>query len=238
MTHGYIDVHSHLLPDVDDGSDRLATTEQMLRLAYEEGIRVILATPHHHPRRGHKDANFIRQVYGTVQPLAARAGIRLLLGSEIYFSETTVSELAAGRLLTMNDSRCVLIEFDPESAVLYIEQSIQQLQNAGYEILLAHVERYRNLMKHPEEMAHLYNMGVHLQLNADSITRSGGWKTKRSIHRLLYNHMIFCVGTDAHDLQTRAPKMDRAAAIVAKRYGEDYMRELFTGNAKKLMGIE
>ena len=80
-----------------------------------------------------------------------------------------------------------------------------------------------------------YDMGVYIQVNADSITGGAGRKIKKFIGALLDEELIYCVGTDAHDKKHRPPKMKKAAAYVGKKCGEEYMRQIFYENAKEMV---
>ena len=80
-----------------------------------------------------------------------------------------------------------------------------------------------------------YDMGVYIQVNADSITGGAGRKIKKFIGALLDEELIYCVGTDAHDKKHRSPKMKKAAAYVEKMCGEEYMRQIFYENAKEMV---
>ena len=159
-----------------------------------------------------------------------------------YYKETEkvkakviIDKLKEGKILSMNRREYVLVEFPPSQTYSYIRQGIQQLQFAGYEVILAHVERYHCIAEDVELAEELYDMGVNLQVNADSITGGSGRKIRKFIEELMNRDLVFCVGTDAHDTKHRPPKMKKAAAHVEKRYGEDYTRRIFYSNAKSML---
>ena len=140
-----------------------------------------------------------------------------------------------GKILSMNRREYVLVEFPPSQTYQYIRQGLQQLQFAGYEVILAHVERYHCIVEEPELAEELHDMGVNLQVNAGSITGDSGRKIKKFIEGLMEQDLVFCVGTDAHDTKKRPPKMKKAAKHVEKKYGEDYTRRIFYSNAKEML---
>ena len=232
-----VDTHCHILPEVDDGAKNMEETRQMLQEAYEDGIRYIIATPHHHPRRGRKSPKQLRRQLKLVREEAAQISdeLRIYLGTEIYFGQDIPERLREELILTMNKTKYVLVEFSPGDPFDYICQGIQQIQMKGYEVILAHIERYQCMYKNIENVEHLKHMGVRIQVNADSITGEGGWKAKRFVRRLIDERLVFCVGTDAHDPKRRPPRMKKAAEYVEKKCGEDYARRIFFSNPRIML---
>ncbi|MCI6466409.1 MAG: protein tyrosine phosphatase [Faecalicatena sp.] len=233
----YIDMHCHILPGVDDGAADIAETKEMLKIAYDEGIRCIIATPHHHPHRGHEHPEILKKKLTLVRRAAQEIDdkFRIYLGTEIYFGQDIPEKLERGEVLSMNQRRRVLIEFSPSDNYNYIQQSIQQIQMHGYEVILAHAERYPCLTDDVELAEHIFNMGVDIQVNAGSIIGESGRKIKQFVKTLMDQDMVFGVGTDAHSANRRAPRMKKAAEYVKKKYGEDYMRRIFFSNAATML---
>ena len=232
-----IDTHCHILPEVDDGAQNIEETRRMLQEAYEDGIRYIIATPHHHPTRGRKPPGQLRRQLKLVREEAAKISseLRIYLGTEIYFGQDIPERLREEKILTMNRTRYVLVEFSPGDPFEYICQGIQQIQMTGYEVILAHIERYLCMYNNIENAEHLNHMGVRIQVNAASITGEGGWKAKRLVRQLLDKGLVFCVGTDAHDPERRPPRMKKAAEYVEKKCGEDYARRIFFSNPRVML---
>lgn len=233
----YIDMHCHILPGVDDGAASVKETEEMLQIAYDEGIRCMIATPHHHPRRGREHPEVLKKKLILVRKIAQQIDekFRIYLGTEIYFGQDIVDKLQRGGVLTMNKRDYVLVEFSPSDSFNYIRQSLQQIQMSGYQVILAHAERYYCLTEDVELARHIWDMGVHIQINAGSIIGESGRKVKQFVKELMEQDMVFGIGTDAHSPNSRAPRMRKAAAYVKKKYGEDYMRRIFFGNAATLL---
>ena len=136
---------------------------------------------------------------------------RIYLGTEIFFGQDVPDKLEAGEILSMNNRDYVLVEFSPSDTYAYIRQSLQQMQMAGYEVILAHVERYNCIIKEIELAEQLWEMGIRLQVNADSITGENGRELKKFVKCLMDQDLVFCVGTDAHSCRHRAPRMKKAA---------------------------
>ena len=109
----------------------------------------------------------------------------------------------------------MLLEFSPTDSFSYIQQGIQSVQMAGYEVILAHAERYPCLFKDLDQIRYLWEMGTRIQVNAGSITGDSGRSAKKFVKQLLGEHMVHCVGTDAM-VWTTAPKMKKAAEHVER----------------------
>lgn len=233
----YIDMHCHILPEVDDGAQSMEETRRMLGMAYREGVRYIIATPHHHPGRGRAEPEELRRQLRKVREEAAKISDRLkvFLGTEIYFGQDVPDKLKENKVLTINRTRYVLVEFSPSDSFEYIHRGIQLIQMKGYIVILAHVERYDCLREEFENVEYLDEMGVLIQVNTGSITGRGGRKLRKFVKELLERELVFCVGTDAHDSGKRAPHMKKAAEYVKKKYGEDYARRIFFSNAAEML---
>ena len=228
-----IDTHSHILPEVDDGAQNIEEAGRRRQIAYDEGIRYIIATPHHHPRRGSQPPRALRRQLKLVREEAKKISekLRVYLGTEIYFGQDVMDKLKEKKVLPMNGTRYVLVEFAPGDSADYINQSLQRIQMKGYIVILAHIERYKCLRESMSDTRHLANMGVKIQVNAGSITGASGWRVKQYIKQLMKEDLVFCVGTDAHNAQKRPPQIKKAAEYVKKKYGEEYMRRIFFSNA-------
>lgn len=237
---GYFDMHCHILPGVDDGATDLEKMKEMLEIAYNDGIRYILATPHYHPKRGHESSEVLRQQASLVRIAAHMIddNFRIYLGTEIFFSQDVVDKLKFGRILTINERPYILVEFSPTDRFQYIHQGLLELQMNGYIVILAHVERYECIVENPELAEHLVEMGIRLQINASSITGESGRKIKKFVRNLMESDLVYCVGTDAHGSRHRAPKMHKAAEYTRKKYGVDYMRKIFFENAWEVLERE
>lgn len=234
---GYIDMHCHIIPEVDDGAKDVTEMNEMLKIAYKEGIRCIIATPHYHPRRGREHPEVLRRQAVLLRDAAHKIDkhFRIYLGTEIYFGQDIPQKIKEKKILTMNNRAYILVEFSPGETFVYMQQSLQQLQLNGYQVILAHVERYLCVTEEPELALQLRDMGVYLQVNAGSICGDSGRKIKTFVQKLMEEDAVFCVGTDAHSARRRAPRMKKASDYVRKKYGEEYARRIFFSNAKEML---
>lgn len=234
----YIDMHCHILPGVDDGAKDLDDTKEMLKIAYQEGTRVIIATPHHHDRRGKASVERLRRRLREVEELIDDMGIdmRIYLGMEVFFCQDVLDELSEGKIATMGGSEYVLLEFSPEDDFAYIQRAVQKVQMKGYGVIIAHAERYMCLSKNIDNIRYLVDMGVYIQVNASSII--GGFTMKRFVKAMMKEHLVHFVGTDAHSPTHRSPLIQKAAAYVEKKHGHDYMERIFWKNGIRVLRNE
>ena len=176
-----VDMHCHILPEIDDGAKNEGEAYQMLRMAYDEGIRVIVATPHHHERRGMCTPGQYKRALSKVRKMAKEIDEKFYVmpGMEIYFSQDVLTKLEHKKVQTMGVSDYVLIEFSPNDEFRYIQQALQQVQMKGFHPIVAHIERYDCFHDHVDDVEYLIEMGAYVQVNAGSIVGTSGRTTKR-----------------------------------------------------------
>lgn len=234
---GFIDIHSHLLPGVDDGSVSMEQTMDMLKIAYSEGIRTMIATPHYQEGRYMHAVSYLEQKLSEVRASAEDMGIQveLLLGSEIYYSHGCVEHLKAKDIPTMAGTQCVLVEFSPMADSRYMINGLQEILLEGYNPILAHIERYDALRGEIDLVDKIIEMGVYVQVNAMSITGETGRTYQSATKKLLKNSMVHLVATDAHSDRTRSPKIKKCYEFLRKKYGEMAALELTRDNQQKLL---
>ena len=178
---GYIDLHTHILPDVDDGSSSTRETVAMLEQAYNEGVRTIVATPHYgecnreyNSEVAEKRVDLLNKYLGEwekngnpkeVQPMP---GLRVVLGNEILYNTEIVEDLKSGKARTIGDTKWVLVEFYPNTPYATMVAASRDLTQAGYKPIFAHIERYTVLQGDSDKVAALKAMGVNMQVNAES----------------------------------------------------------------------
>ena len=240
MGNDYYDIHCHILPHVDDGSPSTAMSEDMLRIAHENGIRHIVLTPHYKIERFELTRE---EIYDQYRLFVARMeekfpDMEFFFGREIFFGEEIMDLLQDNVISTINDTDYVLIEFHPSADVSYIAESLYKIENAGYTPILAHIERYPDLLKNIKMIEQIIESGAYIQSNATSVVGKLGGTVKRLLLKLLKRDMIHFIGTDAHSNRTRAPYMEECAAYLAKKLGQDKARKLLYDNPKKMLNNE
>ncbi len=230
----YTDMHSHILPGMDDGSKSMEMTLAMLRIARQEGIGTIYATPHCMPGKGHPTQEKVEQRISQVQEAARDEGISIELrkGTEYYYREEMLEWLEEGSIITLGGSQCVLVEFEPIAEATYIRNAIREILGFNYRPVIAHVERYASLMKNNfSTLKEMREMGALVQINCSSVTDAGSLRAKQLMKKLLKQQMADFVSTDSHRDHGRAPYMEKCADILRRKYGENYAEALTGGNA-------
>lgn len=234
---GIIDVHSHILPGLDDGASDMNESIEMLRQAQRQGICGVIATPHYSGRYPNMCPERIRSLCREVQMAAEeklQADIRIWPGQEILYTEDAVSLLEEGKILTIADSRYVLTEFLPAAPYSYIFRGVKGLVLSGYRPVLAHAERYQAL-REAGRLEELKDQGALVQLNFGSA--GGKWYhgITRWCRKVLLEETADLLGTDMHDTGERGPDADKAAGWLERSLSDGYAERLLSGNAMKIL---
>lgn len=233
----YVDVHSHIMPGVDDGAEDLDMSVAMLKRAAKEGIGTIILTPHQKPEHKCVTRIGIEKRISLLQEELEKQDIpiRLYPGAELFYCRDMRKLLEEGRVCTLAGSRYVLVEFMPEESWDYIRDGIYDLAG-NYRPILAHVERYSQVIEKKERVRELIEMGAYIQMNAGSITGDWGYAVRRNCMRLLKQQMVHFIGTDAHRAEgKRAPRMKSCGVFLEKQFGRTYSKKLLCKNAEKIL---
>ena len=230
-----IDIHSHILPYMDDGAKDMDMTLEMLRTARADGITDIIATPHYKAGRFKGDAMRAGELLEEIRCLMKKENIDMNLypGNEIYYRSELEDKLVSGALSTLNGSGYVLVEFSPLDDFIHIRNAMEDILGMGYVPVLAHAERYQCMTKYPEHVRELKEMGCDIQVNADSVTGEIGFKVKWFVHKLLKEYLVDYIGTDAHGIDKRKPAMKKCAELLYRKYDKNYADALLFRNAEK-----
>ena len=230
---GYIDIHSHILPGMDDGSMSIHQTMNMLEIAAEEGISTMIATPHNMPGKGCPSRETVYRRVEELRQAIDEEGIpiEIMVGTEYYYREEVLELLEEGRAVTMAESDFILVEFDPMVERRYFRNALGDILSAGYRPIVAHIERYAKVMEDIPALEELRRMGILIQVNAASVTGDNGRAAKRDVKSILKRRLADFVATDAHSDGRRAPYMEKCASLLYKKYEEDYVDALLFGNA-------
>ena len=231
-----IDIHSHILPGIDDGARTMEDTIKMLDIAVQEGIEAIVATPHYEVGVDEDITSRYRQAFEEVSAYIENHDIPLKLyqGNEIYYSESIPELLAEHAIHTLNDTRYVLVEFGIGIGYPSIRRSINALLYAGYWPIIAHTERYAAL-RDVKKVQELIQIGAYIQLNANAIIGKDGWYVKRFCKTLLKKHMVHVIGTDAHGCHHRAPRIKDCLGYIDKKFGKTYRKRLSEENPQRIL---
>ena len=228
-----IDIHSHIIPCVDDGARSMEQSLKMLEIAASEGITGMIATPHQKADRKCVTPEGITKRIRILQEEAEKLKIpvKLYPGNEIFYRHGLAELLEAGKIRTMADSHYALIEFLPGEDYNYIRDALGRVASFGYWPILAHVERYANVVKNLEKARELKDdTGCFFQINASSVSGEQGLAVKNVVKKLLKLGLVDFAATDTHSDGGRAPRIKKCAAYLEKKWGTDEARKLLVEN--------
>ncbi|MDR0949514.1 MAG: hypothetical protein LBM69_08385 [Lachnospiraceae bacterium] len=236
----FIDIHTHILPGVDDGAQDLEQSVRMLMMAQQQGTEAMILTPHNKPEQINAPPDKLRKRLAKLQKITQELDIpiQLYAGMEIDYRDGVAALLETGELLTLADSQYVLVEFHPQREFSYMRNAIYELTSYGFTPILAHVERYEFVMAQKERLAYFLEHGALLQINANSITTQKVPSTKKMLKYLLKEHMIHFVASDAHNEKERNPQLINCARYLEKKVGKHYTQSLLYDHAQMILEHE
>ncbi|KAB2953774.1 capsular biosynthesis protein [Heliorestis acidaminivorans] len=207
-----IDIHCHILPDLDDGAKNIDQALALAQQAYQQGISTIIATPHYIEGTVETNPEEITQACQqlTAKLKAQQIELTIQTGQEVYLSPDTALHYQEGKILTLAQSSYLLIELPMHQYPLWVEESLYELTLLGLRPILAHPERYREFRKSTKELHQLAASGLLMQINAGSILGQYGSKVEAQAEKLLEEGLISFIGSDAHSPQNRPIQISQA----------------------------
>ncbi|GEN51423.1 tyrosine-protein phosphatase [Alkalibacterium pelagium] len=232
-----IDLHCHILPGVDDGAQTFEDSIQMAKLAVEEGITHILATPHHQKRSWiNAKADVIMKVSELQSKLDARnIDLTIFPGQEVSLYGELIKDIDKDEILFTDESQTyVMIEFPTVSIPTYAERLFYELQLNGKTPVIVHPERNHQILEHPNRLKDFIDKGALAQLTAASYTGGFGKKTQKVSRQLIEANLVHFISSDAHNTGNRAFHMNEAYDLLTKEYGRS-MSNAFHQTTKDLI---
>lgn len=235
--NGFVDLHCHILPALDDGAKDMDKTKEMLEIAYEEGIRRIIATPHFFASKKSASLERIEETIREVESRMEEWGfyIKLYPGNEIYYRSEVAELLEEGKIATMAGSQYVLVEFDPMTEYSYLRDGILKLDSYGYIPILAHTERYECLFEKKERLQRVKDHGGLIQVNASSFQGGMFDEMAKRAKYIMKNNLLDFLGTDAHSTGKRSPRMKDTASYLYKKLGNHKAEEILLHNPQAVI---
>ena len=222
MQHTMIDLHTHILPQMDDGSKSPEETEKLLALLSQQGVTELAATPHFYASRENPE-DFLRRREDCIQKMPAQTGLQIHYGAEVAYFPGLQNCDALTRL-KIGSSNLLLVEMPFRSWTDRVIEDICAIPSQlGLIPVLAHVDRYRGLGQFNKYRHQLADSEVLFQCNAEAFERS---LSCRWALNLIKEGFIDFLGSDCHNLTTRAPKLDMATEIIKKKAGAEALAQL------------
>ena len=223
-----IDLHSHILPGIDDGSRSLEQSLEMARMAVEDGTTVMACTPHIYPGLYMNHADGIRAKRDKLQKALEvyHIPLQLVVGADAHLVPELLDGLKAGRVPTLNGSRYFLLEPSHHVPPPNLEQAVFQIMAAGYVPVITHPERLVWIEQHYPTFLELARRGAWLQLTAGAILGKFGRRARYWSERLLDEGWVHIVASDAHTTGMRNPRMSETLPVLEKTLGKEEARRL------------
>ncbi len=232
------DVHTHILPGVDDGSRNMEETKRMLQMERQQGVLHVIATPHYTAGERQAAPEELQSILEQVRETAWQIDpdMTVDLGNELLNGPGVIEALQQGKALTLADTRYILVEFLPTDRYSLVYQALHDYIMAGYIPIVAHVERYEALMLNRSRMEELRMLGVYFQMNAESLIGRRFSRRPKLCRRLVEEGMIQLIGSDCHRDYHRIPVMQDALAYLSAdfRQSRDF-RKLIQKNPEAVL---
>lgn len=233
-----IDIHSHLLYGVDDGSKNIDYSVRVIKKLKEVGITDIILTPHYINYSSYvspKKDNITLLNNLKKELKNNNVDVNLYLGNEIYIDKDIEALLKQNIISSLNNSKYVLIELPMSGEYEDYYDIFLDLINKGYKVVLAHPERYLAFQKDFKKILELKSIGVLFQCNAESILKKYGKKAKKTIKKMLKKDLVTFFGTDIHHDRSNYDFIELSKKKTRKYVKDEKLNDLFINNAKKII---
>lgn len=228
-----VDIHCHILPEVDDGAWDMDTAVAMARIARDCGVNKIITTPHFKgvPEELEAVGLFRHQLRRLRSRLKQeKLEVELLPGAEVLCVPQTLELARMGRLPTLGTGRYVLTEFYFDAGAGFMEETLEALRHFGYLPVVAHPERYGAVQRDPELAQRWFRRGIVLQVNKGSILGAFGRRAEDTAVRMLYRGNVHIIASDAHSPRIRTTDLEPARRWCLEHLGEGYTKILLEDN--------
>lgn len=232
-----IDIHSHLISNVDDGAKSPEETIELIKEAREAGITDIILTPHYIINSYEQNAETLILLKDKLQQIinSENINVNLHIGMEVYITDNLVEILKQNKILTLAGSKYLLMELPLNTNVQYLDMVIFRLIENNIIPIIAHPERYKFVQEDSSKVRELIDSGCLIQSNIGSILGIYGKKAKKTIKYLLKNDLINFIATDTHRKNTIYPLLEKGIKKIEKITGKEKVKELTNLNAQRIL---
>ncbi|MBO5413604.1 MAG: capsular biosynthesis protein [Clostridia bacterium] len=232
-----IDIHTHIIPNIDDGSRSVEETFKLINEAEEAGFTDIILTPHYITNYYETPGAEVKFWTESLQKIVdeKNLGVKLHSGMEIYISEELSELVKNGIVITLANSKYILIELPMNTTMKNVDEILFIMRNMGYNVIIAHPERYNCIQENIEYAIQLVEEGCMLQSNYGSIVDIYGKEAKKTLKKLLKMNLVSFLGTDTHKEGTIYPIMPQIIKKLRKVISEEKLYEITTENPRKIL---
>ncbi len=242
-----VDIHSHVIPCLDDGAQTMEEAMELLRLDWEEGVRVVFATPHYGIENGYApDRNDVWIGINRLSEAAREAvpGMKVSFGAEMYCSEDIVERIRKHEAWSLMPSDWYMVEFlewgnvteDAET----ILRRLKKMKDNGIKTILAHPERYRAIQNDRDLAKRIRDMDVLLQVNAYDLCLNPKEATRNLAQWMAEEELVSFIGSDMHGTRPgkRRPRMKEGIRWLYQNVDDEYANDIVRRNAERYLGVE
>ncbi len=237
-----IDIHTHILPELDDGARDIYDSIEMAELAYENGTKVIVATPHCNipGLYGNYFGKEYTRIFQETKNILKREvpGITLLAGMEVFTTEEVPRLLTEGKIFPLNRTRYVLMEFDFREDPAFADRMLKRVREVRAVPVVAHAERYEFVQDDPEIVYRWKQAGYEIQINKGSFMGRFGRRARDAAYELLNHNLVTVAASDAHSPIQRTTCMADAYDALSDEYPGEYLDVLFRTNPQRICNGE
>lgn len=234
-----VDIHTHILPGIDDGARNWEDSYRMAAIAADCGVDTIVCTHHANVPNLYQnyDSRQLDLLFAELQDRLQKGGfpLKVLRGMEIFCTEDVLDKIAAGLLLPINDTNYYLIEFDFHEGPDFMEDMIFGLMEMGKRPIIAHPERYICLQDEPEILYYWMTKGLLTQVNRGSLQGNFGSVCEEAARTYMDHHMVTCLASDAHRASSRTTEMGRIYRQVSREYSQETARKLLSETPRRII---
>ena len=231
---GFIDIHCHILPGIDDGPETIEESLEMIEMACDDGGSHIFATPHILKGVHNNSSETIISSLNNFRN-HVNNGMEVLYGADVRISNDLIDLIERKEIPTLNGSEYLLLELPFYVMPPNIETMIFSLRQKGIIPIIAHPERYPYLMRNLQQMKRLRDIGVLYQVTATSLTGGFGRDICRSCFSMIKEGLVDFVASDAHNSKTRPPILSKAYREIKREFDEVIADRLFFYNPRRIL---
>jgi protein-tyrosine phosphatase len=233
-----IDIHTHILPSLDDGPKTIEESIELCKIAANDGIKTIVATPHSkdgaYEAKSDETLKKVKELNLKLKEI--QLDLEILPGAEVHINERLVEYIKNGEVLTINNGRKFLLLELPFFFVPPItDELISNLRSIGIVSIISHAERITKFQKTPKILSQLVKSGTLIQITAQSLTGDFGSRERKCAEWLLKHEMVHFIASDVHSLTGRPPILSKALERAAKIIGEKKARALVSHNPEQII---
>lgn len=234
-----IDIHTHILPGIDDGAKDIKESLAIIRELINNEVTEVIATPHIITGVYNNTKKIIDEKIEQLKTeiIANKLPIKLYKGAELYY-EPNIIEKTKQEELNLAGSNYILIESDLQRFPDNFEETLYQFQVAGYVPILAHAERFTPFLNDFNHLIDIANRGILIQLNSGSFFGDYGENVQKLAHRILQTGCVHFIASDVHHLNIRPVLMKQVYQYLSENYTEDLAKLLLEENPRRVIQNE